>query len=254
MPSWSYFSMKVRQAFYISIAAHILIFGGAIAVAHYGRGLFLSSGDTMMVALVSPGQTSGSGSGPVAGHARAAAQMPNHVQSTKSKKLSGTITNQADAVKNEKSLEPTRTQFNSAKNEMPAEMHTEPDRTPTQQPGQITENAAADGNDTGPVPYATAGQGASAQFGVVAPPEWAILAAAIERTKNYPRLARERGIEGVVRLRFKLTSFGSVEKLEILQSSGSEVLDNASINAVYRAAPLPYMNGWIEIPMKYMLK
>ncbi len=84
--------------------------------------------------------------------------------------------------------------------------------------------------------------------------EWALIAASIERTKNYPRLARERGIEGMVRLRFRLTSSGAVEKLEIVQSSGSEILDSASIGAVYRAAPLPYVSGWVEMPMKYVLK
>jgi protein TonB len=215
--------MTVRQAFYISIAAHFIVFGSAFAVAQYGRGLFLSSGDSIMVALVSPGQTFGKGVGSSPRHVLPAA-LPE---------------NQADAVKKE----------------IPAEVHTEPDTASMQPSGQITKSADAGRGYEGPVASASgSGQGMSAQFGVVSPDEWAILAAAIERTKNYPRLARERGIEGVVRVRFRLTSSGTVEKIEIVQSSGSEILDSASIGAVYRAAPLPYVSGWVEMPMKYVLK
>lgn len=215
--------MTVRHAFYISIAAHFIIFGSAFAVAQYGKGLFLSSGDTIVVALVSLGQTSGIGKGSIARHGLPAA-LP---------------ANQADAVKME----------------MPAEVQTEPDSASMQQSGQSTKNADVGRDDQGQAASASgSGQGMSAQFGVISPEEWAILAAAIERTKNYPRLARERGIEGVVRVRFRLTSSGTVEKIEIVQSSGSEILDSASIGAVYRAAPMPAVSGWVEMPMKYVLK
>jgi TonB family protein len=246
--------MTVRQAFSISLAAHILIFGSAFAIAQYGRGLFRSTGDAMTVVLVYPGQTSGSSNGPVTNHIHASTPLTNQVHSTKSKKPSETIKDQAQEVKYEKSFEPTLYQSNDAESEIPAEAHREPGQPATLPSDQISTNMDVDKNDGEPGPSASARQGASAQFGIAAPPEWAILAAAIERTKNYPRLARERGIEGVVRLRFRLTTSGSVERLEILQSSGSEVLDNASISAVYRAVPLPYVNGWVEIPMKYVLK
>ena len=76
----------------------------------------------------------------------------------------------------------------------------------------------------------------------------------IERVKNYPRLARERGVEGVVRLRFLLKTSGAVEKIEILESSGSELLDHASVRAVSQAAPMPYVSGWVEVPIVYVLK
>jgi protein TonB len=89
---------------------------------------------------------------------------------------------------------------------------------------------------------------------VIVPEQWAAIESAIRRHKNYPRLARERGIEGVVRLRFTLNPTGAVDKIEILQSSGSEVLDNASVQAVYRATPMPYIKGWVEIPIAYVLK
>jgi TonB family protein len=103
---------------------------------------------------------------------------------------------------------------------------------------------------------ASAGPGIGVEpgFGIIAPEQWSSIVSAIERTKNYPRLARERGIEGVVRLRFRINPEGAIEKIEIVESSGSEILDNASVRAVYRAAPLPVVSGWIEMPIKYVLK
>jgi TonB family protein len=67
-------------------------------------------------------------------------------------------------------------------------------------------------------------------------------------------MARERGIEGVVRLRFRLKPSGDVERVEIAGSSGYDILDTASIRTVYRASPMPYVNGWVEVPMAYVLK
>jgi TonB family protein len=231
--------MTVRQSFYISIAAHIMFFGSALAIAQYGRGLFLSSGDTMMVALVSPGLTSGNERGILP-------QRVLHASPT---------TNQVDTEKIEIPVERAISQKPAVKNEMPADIQTEPEALSMQLSGQVAENADAGKDDPGLAPASSgAGEGKSAQFGVISPSEWANLAAAIERTKNYPRLARDRGIEGLVRVRFRLTSSGTVEKIEIVQSSGSDILDSASIGAVYRAAPLPYVSGWVEMPMKYVLK
>lgn len=214
--------MTFRHSFYISIAAHALAFGSAIAFAQFGSGPFLSSRDAMMVSLVSTGGSSVNGR----------ESLPRH---------------ERPAVSPESKAVP-------AKNEMP-DVSKKADTASVQQPGQSTKSVDIGSDDTEQTSSASgARQGTSAQFGIVTPPEWAILAAAIERTKNYPRMARERGIEGVVRIRFRLVSSGSVEKIEIVQSSGSEVLDNASISAVYRAAPLPYVSGWVEMPMKYVLK
>jgi len=57
-----------------------------------------------------------------------------------------------------------------------------------------------------------------------------------------------------VRVRFKLKPTGDVDRVEIARSSGYEVLDAASVKTVYRASPMPYVNGWLEIPMTYVLK
>jgi TonB family protein len=98
------------------------------------------------------------------------------------------------------------------------------------------------------------GQGPGAGFGLFSPAQWQLVQAALERAKSYPRMARERGIQGVVRLKFRLRPSGEVESVEVVQSSGHEILDAASVRTVYRAGPLPYIQGWVEVPMSYVLK
>jgi TonB family protein len=116
-------------------------------------------------------------------------------------------------------------------------------------------DAAQNDNPGGPVTASTGmGNGIEPGFGLIAPEQLSLIVSAIERTKSYPRLARERGTEGVVHLRFRLSPEGSIEKIEIMESSGSTVLDSASIRAVYLAAPMPYVQGWIEVPIAYVLK
>ncbi len=215
--------MMFRHAFYISIAAHIIIFGSAIAVAQFSGALLSSSHDALTVALVSSGPSSGPG--------KPAIPRPKQHEA------------------------PSEVPAPEAMKEPAAEAASKPGSVSAQPAGQKQQDGGPGNDDVAPkTDSKSAGQGTSGQVSAKTPGEWAVLAAAIERTKSYPRLARERGIEGVVRLRFRLASSGAVEKIEILQSSGFEILDNASIGAVYRAAPLPYVSGWVEVPMKYVLK
>ena len=247
--------MTVRQAYYISIAVHIMVFGSAFAIAQYGRGLFLSSGDTIKVDLVSPGSTSDNGMGAVSSRNLSVAPRTNEVGTVKNDQPAEPTRDQVDIAMNDQLAMPTTNQVYVAKNEKVADVHTGSEMASMRVSSQITKNADSGIDDPGLYSSASGdGRGVTAQFGTISSEEWANLSAAIERTKNYPRLARERGIEGVVRVRFRLTSSGNVEKIEIVQSSGSEILDSASISAVYRAAPMPHVSGWIEIPMKYVLK
>jgi len=57
-----------------------------------------------------------------------------------------------------------------------------------------------------------------------------------------------------VHLRFRVRPQGEVDRVEIVRSSGYEILDTASVRTVYRAAPMPYVSGWIEVPISYVLK
>jgi len=69
----------------------------------------------------------------------------------------------------------------------------------------------------------------------------------IEKAKRYPRMARKMGTEGQATVRFKIKPNGRVEGVEILESSGYEILDQASLETVQRAAPLPYKEGWLKV-------
>jgi TonB family protein len=122
-----------------------------------------------------------------------------------------------------------------------------PDDGPVQR--DTTENsgpAGADRSDNDQV--------AGARSGSVSSEQWAVIVSSLERVKTYPRMARERGIQGVAHVRFRLRPTGDVENVEIVKSSGYDILDTASIRTVYRAAPMPYVSGWVEVPMAYILK
>ena len=75
----------------------------------------------------------------------------------------------------------------------------------------------------------------------------------IEQARIYPEVARREGIQGTVELRFRIAGDGSVEAVEILRSSGSVVLDEASQQTIRRAAPYPLVRGWIRLPLSYRL-
>jgi protein TonB len=108
----------------------------------------------------------------------------------------------------------------------------------------------ADAEPRSPAPFGD-GRG---QTGEISLAQWQLVHSALEKAKTYPRVARERGIEGVVLVRFKVLPSGEIERVDIIKSSGSDILDEASIRTVYRAAPMPYVNGWVEVPMSYVLK
>lgn len=92
-----------------------------------------------------------------------------------------------------------------------------------------------------------------ASFGY-SPKEWSLLQTALEKAKTYPRFARERGIEGTVLVRFRVQPTGGIERVDVVKSSGARILDDASVKTIYRAAPVPYVEGWVEVPMVYQLR
>jgi len=221
--------MKFRRSLYLSFAAHVLVFGCAIAIANHIHGTISSLSRVIHVSLIS--------SDPSAAQESGIASRPQHKRDRASTQVP----------------------------ESPVEHQNEvPELTPTDAgpASLLATETAGEGNNTGNTEgarrqvTASAGTGGGGYpgFGIIPPEQWSLIVSAIERTKNYPRLARERGIEGEVRLRFKINSEGAVEKIEILESSGSEILDNASVRSVYQAAPMPAVSGWIEMPMKYILK
>jgi periplasmic protein TonB len=56
-------------------------------------------------------------------------------------------------------------------------------------------------------------------------------------TANYPQEARERGVFGIARVTVAIKADGTVEKVEIDKSSGSQLLDDAVLRIVQLATP-----------------
>jgi protein TonB len=75
----------------------------------------------------------------------------------------------------------------------------------------------------------------------------------IEAAKRYPEEARREGIQGNVYVRFRVGEDGQVDALEVARSSGSRLLDEASLATIRRAAPFPPVRGWIRVPIAYTL-
>lgn len=61
----------------------------------------------------------------------------------------------------------------------------------------------------------------------------------IEEEKQYPHWAQKNGITGSAYLSFDLLGDGSCRNIRIVQSSGSEILDEEAVNSIRRAAPFP---------------
>lgn len=102
---------------------------------------------------------------------------------------------------------------------------------------------------------------------VAAPPDPAALARYARQLgdllagrQQYPRLAALRGWEGAVTLRLRLTREGGVRGVELLQSSGFDVLDQHALQFVQATVfpPLPadfrVAELSIDIPVVYSLK
>jgi protein TonB len=65
------------------------------------------------------------------------------------------------------------------------------------------------------------------------------LVARLERFKRYPEAASRRGIKGKVRVRFTVDRLGQVVEAEVVESSGSPILDEEAVALVRRAGPFP---------------
>lgn len=61
----------------------------------------------------------------------------------------------------------------------------------------------------------------------------------IESKKRYPIIARNMGIEGRTRLKLIINKDGSLEKVEILETSGYKILDETALQSIHESAPFP---------------
>jgi TonB family protein len=214
--------MTFQRSLYLSVFVHILLLGSAIAVAGYGGGMVRSPQGHILVSLVDLGSKSDAGTSRSVGR-----QRPQ------------------DTSKPVETFPPWN-----------AVIQSPPEASRGERSDQDARDAATVNGAEMQQQEATSASGAGRNSGIgtISAEQWAVIESQIERAKNYPRFARERGIQGVVRVRFKLKPSGDVDQVEIASSSGFDVLDAASVKTVYRASPMPYVNGWLEVPMTYVLK
>jgi protein TonB len=93
-------------------------------------------------------------------------------------------------------------------------------------------------------------------------PDWTSrLVARLERYKRYPAAAQARGEHGVAQLAFSVDRRGRVHDARIVHSSGSALLDNATLALVRRAEPLPPPPAGIPgaripvvVPIRYRIR
>jgi TonB family protein len=216
--------MTLRKAILLSWAAHLFLFGTSLVFARYSGGLLSGPREPILVTLV--GRGGNEASAKPDGDQRQRRLKPRFAQ--------------------ERSLSvPEQTESRSPIPETASAVTGGAGETPSGGADHVADDSTG---------HSAEGQAGGAEFGLVSAEQWAQIVSSIERVKNYPRFARERGIEGVVHVRFRLRPQGDVERVEIVKSSGSGVLDESSVRTVYRAAPMPYVNGWVEVPIAYVLK
>jgi TonB family protein len=61
----------------------------------------------------------------------------------------------------------------------------------------------------------------------------------IERNKEYPQIAKSRGLEGTVQMAFILHKNGSVGEIMVKRSSGEKTLDDGAILSIKKSSPFP---------------
>jgi protein TonB len=68
----------------------------------------------------------------------------------------------------------------------------------------------------------------------------------IESQKRYPLTARRAMIEGRVGIKMTILRDGQLENVEIIESSGYEILDKSALESIQSSAPFPPLPKDIE--------
>jgi protein TonB len=76
----------------------------------------------------------------------------------------------------------------------------------------------------------------------------------IQEALVYPSAARRFGWEGKARVRLLLSPEGKPLRIDLVASSHVALLDKEALDAVRRAAPYPYVEGPIVVPIVFDLK
>jgi protein TonB len=70
----------------------------------------------------------------------------------------------------------------------------------------------------------------------------------------YPQAARERGLQGVTRIQFRVDAAGRAAEIATVESSGWPLLDAAAEQAARDARELPPLYGWVRVPVRFALE
>ena len=76
----------------------------------------------------------------------------------------------------------------------------------------------------------------------------------IQAAVIYPPLARLQRLEGETLVRFEIEPDGTPSAVRVHRSSDLPTLDRAAMGAVRAAAPLPWVYGQLEVPVRFALK
>ncbi|MDR3115667.1 MAG: energy transducer TonB [Treponema sp.] len=155
----------------------------------------------------------------------------------------------------------------------PAEPLPVPEQDPAEQYLDLTEEPAEDRSegedraDPAPVPGESAGptgvpERAGESAGKAAPGaeyikrNYRYLQRRIRDKLVYPDPARKAGIQGVTEVSFTIHEDGRVSAVQVLKSSGHEILDEAAMKTIYAAAPFPRppAPARIAIPIAFRLR
>ena len=71
--------------------------------------------------------------------------------------------------------------------------------------------------------------------------------AKLRRAKKYPSKARRKNLSGIVQISFTIAKNGSVSGVQIARSSGHQILDQAALDMVRRASPMPKFPSDIRV-------
>ena len=112
--------------------------------------------------------------------------------------------------------------------------------------GQAKKTGEGSGTSQGPASGAGSSRHGSDQT-------LAQIRARIEAAKHYPLMARRRGLEGTTTVSFRIQSDGSIQALTITHSSGTDILDEAAVQTIQRAAPFPSYSEPIQIGIRFAL-
>jgi len=87
-----------------------------------------------------------------------------------------------------------------------------------------------------------------------------LLANAISKYKQYPKLAQVRGWQGIVIVEIEMSPTGAVLSMTIKKSSGYDILDTEAMQMIQRAMPLPQppeslksKNFTVLVPVSFQL-